>query len=149
MERKYTRGNRCGAVAPRITAIIQGAPDRQRRDGKPKSDIKHGVLQVIVDAAPLFLGVCKHLFLGAFALVALRNEEPAEVASSTLASQVGVIRRRDQANRLCRTNVLVAEVMSSLLQYVDVEVVLVVDDDVVGWSNLPLEARMGLQVEVE
>jgi len=102
-----------------------------------------------VDATPFFLSVCGHLLLGTFALVTLRNEEPAEVASGTLASQVSVIGRRDQANRLCRTNVLIAEVMGSLLQYVDIKVVLVVDDDVVGRSNLPLEAGMRLQVEVE
>ena len=96
-----------------------------------------------MNTAPLFLSVCEHLLLGTFAL-SLRNEEPAEVAPSTLASQVGVIGRRDQADRLCRTNVLVAEVMGTLLHYVDIKVVLVVDDDVVGRSNLPLEAGMRL-----
>lgn len=102
-----------------------------------------------MDATPLFLSVCEHLVLGTFTPFALRNEEAAEVAPSTLASQVGVIGRWDQANRLCRTNVLVAEVMGSLLQDVDVEVVLVEDDDIMGWSNVSLEAGMGLQVEIE
>ena len=100
---------------------------------------------------PFFLSVLLHLLLCTLplTLVVFRNKVPAEVAPSTLASQVGVISGWDQANRLCRTNVLVAEVMSTLLHHIGIKVVLVVDDDVVGWSNLPLKARMCLQVEVE
>ena len=116
-----------------------------------KLDIKHAVLQIVVNPSPFFLSVLGHLFLGTLApaLVVRRNEVPAEVASGTLAGQVGVIGGWHQADCLCRTNVLVAEVMSTLLHHVGVEVVLIVDDDVVGWSNLSLETGVCLQVEVE
>jgi len=104
-----------------------------------------------VNATPFFLSVLIHLFLGtlALSLVVLRNEVPAEVAPSTFASQIGVVGGWNQADCLCRTNVLVAEVMGALLHHVGIEAVLVVDDNVVGRSNLPLETGMRLQVEVE
>jgi len=104
-----------------------------------------------MNATPFFLSVLIHLFLGTLALsfVVLRHEVPAEVASSTFASQVGVVGGWNQADCLCRTNVLVAEVMGTLLHYVGIEAVLVVDDDVVGRSNLSLETGMRLQIEVE
>lgn len=104
-----------------------------------------------MNTRPFFLSVRKHLLLAtlAFSLVVLGNEVRAEVASSALAGQVGVVGRWDQADCLCRTNVLVAEVMSTLLHHVCIEAVLIVDDDVVGRPNLPLEPGMCLQVEVE
>jgi len=99
-----------------------------------------------VNPNPFFLSVLGHFFLGtlALALVVRRNEVPAEVAPSTFAGQVGVIGGWHQADRLCRANVLVAEVMSTLLHHIGVEAVLIVDDDVVGRSNLSLETGMRL-----
>ena len=124
-------------------------PTAQKR--KKKLDVKHAILQVIVNPTPFFLSIFEYLFLGtlALALVVLRNEVRAEVASSTLAGQVGVVGRWDQADRLRRTNVLVAEVMGTLLHHVGIEPVLVVDDNVVGRSNVSLKTRMRLQVEIE
>lgn len=103
---------------------------------------------------PLSLSLLQHLFVVtlafAFALVVvLGNEVPAEVASTTLASQVSVVGRGYQANRLCRANILIAEVMGTLLYYIGAEVILVVNDDVVGWSNMPLKTGMCLKIEVE
>ena len=111
-----------------------------------KLDIKHAVLQIVVNPSPFFLGVFEHLFLATLALapVARRNEIAAEVASSTFAGQVCIIGGWHQADRLCRANILVAEVMSTLLHHIGIEVVLVIDDDVVGRSNLPLETGMRL-----
>ena len=124
-------------------------PTAQKR--KEKLDVEHAILQAIVNPTPFFLSIFEHLFLGtlALALVVLRNEVRAEVASSTLAGQVGVVGRWDQADRLRRTNVLVAEVMGTLLHHVGIEPVLIVDDNVVGRSNLSLETGMRLQVEIE
>ena len=107
-----------------------------------------------MNPTPFFLSILQHLLhlllsTLPLSLDILRDKVPVEVTPSTLASQVGVIGRWDQADRLCRTNVLVAEVMSTLLHHIDIEVVLVVDDDVMGWSNLPLKTGMCLQVEVE
>ena len=100
---------------------------------------------------PIFLGILEHLFLGTLGLSLgfVRNEVPAEVASSALAGQVGIVGGWHQADCLCRANVLVTEVMGALLHHVGIEVVLVVDDDVVGRSNLSLETGMCLKVEVK
>ena len=67
------------------------------QEWETKSDIKHAVLQVIVNALPVFLCILEHLFLGTPPLpfVVLRNEISAEVASGALAGQVGVIGRWD------------------------------------------------------
>lgn len=103
-----------------------------------------------MNPTPFFLRVFEYLLRCTLPLaLILRNEEPAEVASSTLASQVGVVGGWNQADCLCRTNVLVAEVMGALLHHVGIEAVLVVDDNVMGRSNLPLETGMRLQVKVE
>ena len=137
-----------------MAVATQGAPDRQRGKEK-KLDVKHAVLQVAMDFLPFFLSIFKHLLLAtlvlalAFFLAILRNEESAEVASSTLAGQVGVVGGWHKTDCLCRTDVLITEVMGALLYNVCAEVVLVVDDDVVGWSNVPLKASMGLEIEVE
>lgn len=100
---------------------------------------------------PIFLGILEHLFLGTLglSLAFVRNEVGAEVASSALAGQIGIICGWHQADCLCRANVLVAEMVGALLHHVSIEVILVVDDDVVGRSNLSLEAGMCLKVEVE
>ena len=99
-----------------------------------------------MNPTPFFLSILEHLFLSTFALalVVLRDKVRAEVAPSTLAGQVGVVGGWNQADCLCRTNVLVAEVMGTLLHHVGIEAVLVVDDDIVGRSNLPLETGMRL-----
>lgn len=105
-----------------------------------------------MDFWPLFPSVFQPLFLVTLALtlvVILRNKEPIEVASTTLASQVGVVSWWYQTDRLRRTNVLITELMCALLHPVGSEVILVVDYDVVGWPNMPLKARMCLEVEVE
>ena len=132
-----------------MAVATQEAPDRQR--GKEtKSDVKHAVLQVAMNFPPFILGIFKPLLFATLILVhAPRNEESVEVAPSTLASQVGVVGGWHKADCLCRTDVLITEVMSTLLYRVCAEVVLVVDDDVVGWSNVPLKPGMGLEVEVE
>jgi len=57
-----------GSRSPDNHAVIQGEPARQRRRGM-KSDVKHAVLQVIVNPTPFFLGVFEYLFLGTLALV--------------------------------------------------------------------------------
>ena len=105
-----------------------------------------------MNPTPVSRSILEHLFLGTLTLtlsLVVRNEVPAEIASSTLAGQVGVVGRWNQANCLRRANVLVAEAMGTLLHHVGIETVLVVDDDVVGRSNLSLETGMCLQVEVE
>ena len=131
-----------------MAVATQGAPDRQR--GKEtKSDVKHAVLQVTVNFPPFILSIFKPLLRIHATPVLARNEESVEVAPSTLASQVGVVGGWHKADCLCRTGVLITEVMSALLYRVCAEVVLAVDDDVVGWSNVPLKAGMGLEVEVE
>ena len=132
-----------------MAVATQGAPDRQR--GKEtKSDVKHAVLQVAVNFPPFILSIFKPLLLATLILVhAPRNEESVEVAPSTPASQVCVVGGWHKTDCLCRTDVLITEVMSALLYRVCAEVVLVVDDNVVGWSDVPLNAGMGLEIEVE
>ena len=104
-----------------------------------------------MNPGPIFLSVFEHLPLGTLGLSLsfVRNKVPAEVASGALAGQVSIVGGRHQAYSLRRANVLVAEVMGALLHHVGIEVILVVDDDVVGWSNLSLETGMCLKVEVE
>ena len=105
-----------------------------------------------MNPTPVSRSIVEHLFLGTLVLslsLVVRNEVPAEVAPSALAGQVGIEGRWYQANCLRRANVLVAEAMGTLLHHVGIEAVLVVDDDVVGRSNLSLETGMCLQVEVE
>ena len=105
-----------------------------------------------MNPTPVSRSIVEHLFLGTLVLslsLVVRNEVPAEVAPSALAGQVGIEGRWHQANCLRRANVLVAEAMGTLLHHVGIEAVLVVDDDVAGRSNLPLETGMCLQVEVE
>lgn len=117
-----------------------------------KSDIEHAPFQIIVDSRPLFPSIFQHLFLIVLALslvVVLRNKVSVKVASSTLAGQVSVVGRWHQTDRLRRTDVLIAELMRALLYHVGVEVILVVDDDVVGWPNMPLKAGMCLKVKVK
>ena len=109
-----------------------------------------------MDSFPLFLDLFQHqrleILLLTFPLalfIVPRNEVFVEVASSALAGQVGVVGRWHQADCLCRTNVLITEVMGTLLHHVGIELVLVIDDDVVSRANLPLEAGVRLKVEVE
>lgn len=106
-----------------------------------------------MDSPPRFLSLLQHLFLivAVFLplVVILRNKVSAEVAPSTFASQVGVVGRWHQTDRLCSTNVLIAELVCTLLHHVGIEVILVVDDDVVGRPSVPLKAGMRLEVEVK
>ena len=103
-----------------------------------------------MDSLPLFSRVFQHLFLVTLALaLVVRNKVTAKVAPSALASQVGVVGRWHQTDRLRRTNVLVAELMSTLLNRVGTEVIIVIDDYVVSWPNVSLKAEVCLEVEVK
>ena len=79
----------------------------------------------------------------------LRNEVPTEVTSRTFASQVSIVGRWYQTDRFRCASVLIAEVMCTLLHHIGIEVILIVDDDVVGWSNLSLKAGMRLEIKIE
>ena len=71
-------------------------------------------------------------------------KEHIQVAPPALASEVSVVRGRDEADRLRRPRIHVAQGMSTLLDYVRFEFVIVIDDDVMSRPNMPLETAMGL-----
>ena len=123
-------------------------------------DVEHAVFQIlmytipphphrtIVNATPpLRLGIstssgsstarCHRLRI-------VRVQNGTEVASGPLARDVRVVRRRDQADGLRGSNVQVRRVVGARLDLVRREVVLVVDDCIMGGLDRSLQAIMRL-----
>lgn len=91
-------------------------------------------------AAPLFFGLLVRTFpifflaptRGLGPVVVRKIHKRVEIEARPLAGDIGVIRRRNEADGLRGSCVQIGQVMSQEVRGVGVKVVLVVDDGVVG-----------------
>ena len=86
---------------------------------------------------------------GRVAAPAALIEKAVDPEAGLLAHDVGVVRGRDEGDRLGRARVQVRSGVHALLHRVRRQLALVVDHDVVRRLDRPLQARVRLQVKVE
>lgn len=77
-----------------------------------------------------------------------RRQEILDVTPAPIAREIGIVRRRDEANRSCSATEHVACAIDETLQSVRGEVVVIVHDVVVRRARGALESAVRLQEEV-
>lgn len=77
------------------------------------------------------------------------HKELVEVASASLACEISIVRGWDEADRLCRTCIEIARIMRSLLDFIGLEIIFVIHNNVMCRLYVPLKACVCLQIEIE
>lgn len=127
---------------------------KKTQTGREPLQVEHGPLQVRSDAVapdpPSFLVDFLLRESGiAVATNVSSGQELMDVAATSLAGEVGVVGGRNQADSPRGSAEHVGRGVSEALEAIGVEVILVVDDIVMGGAGGALKATMSLEEEVE